>query len=61
MAARSTNAAKKPGQAKKAAAPRRRRRAPTHEEIAQRAYLISREGGGDELSHWLRAERELSG
>jgi Protein of unknown function (DUF2934) len=34
---------------------------PTHSEISERAYFIALEhGGGDELSHWLRAERELA-
>jgi Protein of unknown function (DUF2934) len=40
----------------------RRRRAPTHDAIAQRAYeLYLKQGGGDHVSHWLQAERELSG
>ena len=46
-----------------AAKPRRRRAAtggPTHEQIAERAYFLSLEGGGDELGNWLRAEQELS-
>jgi DUF2934 family protein len=45
----------------KATKPRlRRRRAPSHDDIAMRAYeLYLAEGGGDELSHWLRAEQEL--
>ena len=31
-----------------------------HEQIAVRAYeIFLREGGGDEVSHWLRAEQEL--
>lgn len=38
----------------------RRRRSPSHDDIALRAYeLYLAEGGGDELSHWLQAEREL--
>ena len=37
-----------------------RRRAVAHEDIAVRAYAIfEREGGGDHVEHWLRAEREL--
>jgi hypothetical protein len=39
-----------------------RRRAPSHEAIAKRAYELSlADGGGDDVSHWLQAERELSG
>lgn len=37
---------------------------PTHEEIAVRAYEIFEERGaiaGDDVSHWLEAEQELSG
>jgi hypothetical protein len=30
-----------------------------HDDIAHRAYFISQQGGGDPLSHWLQAEREL--
>ena len=31
-----------------------------HEQIAVRAYeIFLREGGGDDVSHWLRAEQEL--
>ena len=34
----------------------------THEQIAKRAYEISRSGtGGSEIDNWLRAERELKG
>jgi hypothetical protein len=36
---------------------------PTHEQIAVRAYEIFEERGsiaGDEVSHWLEAEQELS-
>jgi excisionase family DNA binding protein len=32
---------------------------PTTEQIAQRAYEIHRDEGGDEVDNWLRAEREL--
>ncbi|MGE5636589.1 MAG: excisionase family DNA-binding protein [Nocardioidaceae bacterium] len=32
---------------------------PTSEQIAQRAYEIHRDEGGDEVENWLRAEREL--
>ena len=33
--------------------------APTHEQIAERAYFLSLEGSEDALGNWLRAEREL--
>jgi DUF2934 family protein len=36
---------------------------PTHEQIAARAYEIFEERGavaGDDVSHWLEAEQELS-
>ena len=49
--------------AKEPATPRAsRQRAPTHAAIAKRAYALSLAdgGGGDELSHWLQAERELT-
>jgi hypothetical protein len=40
---------------------RRRRPAPSHEAIAARAYeLYLDRGDGDEVSHWLQAERELA-
>jgi hypothetical protein len=40
--------------------PRRRRR-PTHDQIAERAYFIYlQEGGQDELRNWIRAEQELA-
>ncbi|MGA2929664.1 MAG: DUF2934 domain-containing protein [Solirubrobacteraceae bacterium] len=36
-------------------------RAPSYEEVAARAYFIAmEEGGGDEVTNWLRAERELA-
>ena len=42
------------------AAPRARQI--THEQIAVRAYEISRSGtGGSEFDNWVRAERELRG
>lgn len=44
--------------------PRRspRRREPTRDQIAERAYHIHlTEPGGDQVEHWLRAERELRG
>ena len=45
------------------AKPRRRRTrsaSPTHDQIAERAYHLSLDGGGDEVGNWLRAEQELS-
>lgn len=61
-AAKQKAAPKQTAAAKQTAKPRAsRRRAPTHEAIAKRAYELSRaEGGGDEVSHWLQAERELT-
>jgi len=42
-------------------APRTDRRSPSYDEISERAYFISlEEGGGDEVTNWLRAERELT-
>lgn len=36
-------------------------RKPDHAEVSERAYFIYlEEGEGDELGHWLRAERELT-
>ena len=38
-----------------------RRRPITPDDIAARAYAIfESEGGGDQVEHWLRAERELA-
>jgi Protein of unknown function (DUF2934) len=55
-------AAKEKAPAKQTAKPRASRgRAPSHEAIAKRAYELSQaEGGGDEVAHWLQAERELT-
>jgi hypothetical protein len=55
--------AKAAAKSKAAAKPRTaRRRAPTHEAIAKRAYELSQvDDGGDVVSNWLRAERELTG
>jgi hypothetical protein len=36
-------------------------KAPTHAEIAERAYYIYEREGGDQEENWLRAERELKG
>jgi hypothetical protein len=54
----------KKGPAKKAAkkatsSPRAAGRAPSHDEIAQRAYEIHEREGGHHEENWLRAEREL--
>jgi Protein of unknown function (DUF2934) len=39
----------------------RRRKAPTRDAIAERAYeLYLRQAEGDDVSHWLQAERELA-
>ena len=60
--AKAKAAAKQAAATKQTAKPRAsRRRAPTHEAIAKRAYELSQaQGGGDEVSHWLQAERELT-
>ena len=34
---------------------------PTHEQVAEHAYLIYEREGGDSVDNWLRAERELLG
>jgi Protein of unknown function (DUF2934) len=40
---------------------RRRKSAPAHDAIAVRAFeLYMDHAEGDEVAHWLRAERELS-
>ena len=58
------SAAKKaaPGGRAATSSPRARgaKRAPTREEIEQRAYYIGESEGGDPVENWLRAERELS-
>ena len=57
-------ATKKPA-AKKTATPRRTTKKATEpivlswEHVAERAYYISLEEGGDPTENWLRAEREL--
>ena len=63
MAVRSRKTGAESAGPAEAAKPRRRARkslAPSYEQIAERAYFISLEGGGDEVGHWLRAEQELS-
>jgi cell division protein FtsN len=32
----------------------------THEHVAERAYYLSLERGGDAFENWLQAERELA-
>jgi hypothetical protein len=47
--------------APKARAPQRKAEPPTHEAIATRAYELSlADSTGDQMSHWLQAERELT-
>ena len=54
-----TKAAKKA--AKKAtSSPRAAKGAPTHAEIAERAYYIQQHSGGSAEENWHQAERELS-
>ena len=58
-------AAKKTTAAKTAAPARRTTRkkkvpAPTPEQVAERAYYLHLERGGEELENWLTAERELA-
>ena len=63
MAVRSRKSSAETANPAEPAKPRRRARkrvAPTYEQIAERAYFISLEGGGDQTGHWLRAEQELS-
>jgi hypothetical protein len=61
-AAKEKAPAKQTAAAKQTAKPRASRgRAPTPEAIAKRAYELSQgEDGGNEVSHWLQAERELT-
>jgi hypothetical protein len=61
MASRKTEVEKKAPARKPAATGRRRRSKVTHEQIAERAYFISRERGGGDLENWFLAERELTG
>jgi hypothetical protein len=48
--------------ATKPAAPKRTRakKAPMHDVIAERAYFLHLERGGDQVENWLHAERELA-
>jgi Protein of unknown function (DUF2934) len=38
----------------------RKRPVPTTDQIAERAYFIHLDEGGDPFGNWLRAERELT-
>jgi Protein of unknown function (DUF2934) len=49
------------GAKKKATSSKRAAKAPTHDEIARRAYEIHEREGGNHEQNWLRAERELGG
>jgi hypothetical protein len=40
---------------------RKRKPKISHEQIAERAYFISQERGGNDLENWLLAEHELVG
>jgi len=51
----------KPQAIRPAAAPPTPKPIITHAMIAKRAFEISLSGRGDQLSHWLQAERELKG
>jgi hypothetical protein len=55
--ARKTAAKKKATSSPRAA----KKAAPTHDEVAQRAYEIHQREGGHHEDNWLRAERELKG
>ena len=57
--AKKAASAKKAPAAKKAATSSQRRGAPSHDEIARRAYEIHEREGGNHEENWLRAEREL--
>jgi len=63
--AKKAGAKKAGGGAKKAAGAKKasssKRGAPTHAQIAQRAYEIHEREGGNHEDNWHRAERELRG
>ena len=64
--AKKTAPAKKATAGTKKAATRKatsskRASAPTHDQIAERAYEIHEREGGHHEDNWLRAERELKG
>jgi hypothetical protein len=56
-------ATEKPATKTRTAAPRRKKASEpivlTWEHVAERAYYIHLEEGGDAVENWLRAEREL--
>lgn len=55
-----TTKAKATATTAKRASPRRRKTvAVSQEQIAERAYFLSLEGGADPVANWLQAEREL--
>ena len=56
MAAKKTTAAK----AAPAKRTRKRKVVPTAAQIAERAYYLHLDHGGDEVENWLTAERELA-
>lgn len=65
--AKRTTAKKAPAKATTKKAPARTRGrpgqpAPSHEAIAKRAHELyeAQGGGGDDVAHWLQAERDLS-
>jgi hypothetical protein len=61
MAVKQTKPAAKKTPAKPRRTTRRRSGAPTQEAIAMRAYeLYLGRAEGDDVSHWLQAERELT-
>ena len=59
MAAKKTAAAKTAAPAKRTTR-KKKVAAPTPEQIAERAYYLHLERGGEELENWLTAERELA-
>lgn len=54
-------ARKAPTKKKAATSSKRAGAAPTHDQIAKRAYEIHEREGGNHEQNWLRAERELRG
>jgi hypothetical protein len=57
-----SSAKKAPAKKKATSSPRAAKKgAPTHDEIARRAYEIHEREGGDHEENWHRAERELRG
>jgi hypothetical protein len=60
-AKKAAGSAKKGAPSKRAATSSKRASAPTHDQIAARAYEIHEREGGDHEQNWLRAERDLRG